>query len=278
MDNFEVLQGTSLPLNFNLSDKQGNALLDYTGSETLTGYVTPGKNRPALFLVPVDWVEPAAGAVKLLVTGLQTATMDPGRYRGYVIVDDPVVGPLVAYKWAMTLLAGPGPLPGSPGYVAPPAPKPVYTDLDSLQDAARGWFQHIDAQNDDAGFQSIIERASRWLDELIIARCTSPGSGEWTPGESRLIRGTDEWLRDILTRGGLRVDDWVREAVTYRALAMILDGTAPSKEADYAGLANRFRGRSYNEATARTAAIRSEPEKEGSHPDIWVNLGAGTLR
>lgn len=276
MDIFAVRQGTALDLTVTLTDDQGDPITTYDGTEALAATVWPGGSLASSFSPQVAWRLAPAGQVNIGITAAQTATLEEGRYRGTLELQDPALGWLEASSWAMDVLLGPG-----SGKVAP-----SYCSFPDLLRYGRAWLRNLQTEDDDAGFSEQCGRARSWLDDTIIAgwqtyyslNLGDPGYGAVLVGQ-----GTGQlpsvWLRQQLDADALIVRDLVREIAAKKALAFICEGQLGVGEAaeQYAKLGRRY----HWDAAQLCKTLRAEIDTIGpgiGPPQFAVNLGQSSMR
>lgn len=81
-ETFLISQGAPLAIDATLEDAVGAAITGYAGTEALTTVVWPGGVGPASFVASATiWTDPAAGLIRIALSGAQTAACVPGRYQ-----------------------------------------------------------------------------------------------------------------------------------------------------------------------------------------------------
>ena len=271
MDIFPLAAGTALSVLATIGDSSGSPP-SYTTPPPLSARLWPGGQRSASFAVAASWADLAAGKVTLTISPGQTTGLESGRYRGELLVQDPTLGSVVAYEWAVDIQASPGNQPESPSYCT----------YEQMLNYARSWLKDIQSEDDEAGFAEQRGRARSWLDDLILAgrpaRGTttigSPGSGvrDWSGGSA--VPNT--WLRqqldgDLLIRRG-----WVVEATAKMALSYICESQiGPGDSAQqYVNLGRMYKVQASTLATTSVAEIADT----NGNPIYGVNIGAMSFR
>src|SRR4051812_3050704 len=103
-ENYRVSQGAALTIDVVLRDALGDPATSYDGTQGLVTTVWPGGNRAAVFLASTMWVDPAAGAIAIAITGTETASLAPGRYQVLTRLDDAGT-PVDAYGCTLDVIA-----------------------------------------------------------------------------------------------------------------------------------------------------------------------------
>lgn len=82
-ETFLISQGAPLAIDATLKDAAGATITGYAGTEALTTVVWPGGVGPASFVASATiWTgDPAAGTIRIFLSGAQTAACVPGRYQ-----------------------------------------------------------------------------------------------------------------------------------------------------------------------------------------------------
>jgi hypothetical protein len=284
MDVFPCRQGVALSLLATLQDQQGNVITSYLGTEALAATVWAGGGRAISFDAAAAWVDPGQGQFSINVSAAQTSGLEEGRYRCAVTLQDPYLGLLEAYVFAIDVGLAPG------SAAAPPA----YCTMADLLTYGRAWLRDLQSDDDEEGFGEQRGRARSWLDDLIISRYPTSrfvilgdpgyGAGLFGVGTGAL---PNLWLRQVLDGGGLILRGKVVEAVAKRALYLIADAQiGPSEEKQaYQALANKYKNESSALAMSLTAEIDlnvvqvpGQPPVQGTNPVLGVFLGASDVR
>lgn len=274
MDTFTLYQGTALPIDATLRDDLGDPITTYSGSEALTAAAWPGGDRAAAFAPSVAWTSAPDGAFRVTITAAQGAGLALGRWFATVTLEDPLEGPLEAYRFAFDVW----PRPGSA--TAPPA----YCSFADLLTDGRSWLRQLQSEDDETGFGRQRGRAREWLDALIIARW--PGSSGGSFGGSDITTGFDlstgqagpgGYMARRLAAGGLIVGAAVAECCAKKAIGYICEGQlGPAAGSDkFAALGRHYHREADN--LARSLVVGVDPGPSGV-PSIVVNLGTITTR
>lgn len=277
MDTFSIRQGEALPLTITLTDDQGDPITGYAGTETLAAQVWPGADLALSFNPAVSWLSGPSGTIDIGLSAAQTATLPEGRCFGLVTLLDPVDGLLEAYRFAVDVLLAPGTATEGLKYVA----------FKDLIKHARTWLRPLQDDDSTGGFAEECADASRWLDDLIIARYPTNNYvilGD--PGYGSLVYGNNpgalpnQWLRGILAiPGGLILRPKVVEAVAKRALSYIAKGQigVGNSAAEFRMLGRILETESSAIAMTLTAEICTNSPPNGI-PSFGIPLGGTSMR
>lgn len=274
MDTYSVRRGASLPLDVQLADDQGEPITGYLGTEALACHLWPGGSLPAAATPTAIWASASQGRIAILVSAAQTLALAEGRYRGTLDLTDPLYGPLEAYSFALDVLTAPG--LGTIGL--------LYASFADMLVHGRAWLRQLQSPDDDAGFAVQLDIASRWLDDLILARYPTNNTvllGD--PGYGATVYGVNpgqlpnQWLKAQLLAGALVIRPKVVECVAKKALSVVCKGQVGVGDAkvDY-----RLLGRIYDtESSAIALTLVAEICTDGTgNPSFGIPLTGTNMR
>jgi len=265
MDNFEVLQGTALPLVVTIRDSVGDPIASYTGAEPLSSACWPGGDRASAFAPAAGWLKPGAGTISVAVAAAQTSSLAPGRWRGEVTLVDPAAGPVLAYAWTMDVLQAPG------SAAAPPA----YCSFADMLDQGQGWLRTLQGRDVDEGFGRARGRSRSWLDALVVSRWqgATRGGTDITSGDLGRGSAADSWIQRQLDAGGLILTPQLVEAAAKKAVAYVCEaqlGPAAGPQ-DFAALGRHYHREA--EAIAKTLRVGMNPDPRTGLPSFLIHIG-----
>lgn len=104
---FRVTQGASLAIPpVTIRDDDGNPILTYNGTETLSTEVWAGGNLPGDFAVPTTWISADDGTIQLSpISAAQTGGLAPGRYDGLTRLTPARADPIDVYRFTIDILS-----------------------------------------------------------------------------------------------------------------------------------------------------------------------------
>jgi hypothetical protein len=276
MDTMTVSQGFALQETITVRDYQDNPVVTYTGSESMSGSVRPGRTvLPSLTFTPT-WGNPAAGTVNVSLTAAQTLTLDPGQYLIQVGLADKSADFYEGYL-VVSYSAGTAVLP------------PTYGTYDDLL-AYAPWIMKLQSETQVAGFA--IERglARGWLDNVIVQHSNwmflTPQIGQsgfmpMAMFPAMINQPPNLWLRQQLNLDYLVRRQSVIEITAKKAVYFICRPQLDALNDRQERLAAWFGSDADRMASALRAEITlgvAHPNNTDAWPSVTVDCGRASLR
>lgn len=272
----DVMVGNDVTFYPYLSDRRGQAITTYTGSESVRARVWKGDDMAVVSGVATatfNGTMATTGKTTVVVNGSATSALTPGWYR--MVCEIQVSSSWYEY-WAGFLL-----LKDAPGAATTP---PVYCTLQQLLDIAGDWLPRLMSDTGRVDFLAERARAKSYIDRVILNHYrTNSGEGSnWfvAYAYSSPMYGAelpDAYLKGLIDGGtALMQNDDITLAATYHALALICEKAFTFESGD----PFQSRARFYNaksQAMLCSTVAQFDTDADGD-ADFGIPLGRFSIR
>lgn len=245
----------------------------FTAADTPAATVWAGRDRPALLTPAAAWVDDSTCvAIRVAFRKADTLALAPAFYPVDVqVLPAGGLDPIDVASVTLQVLAAPGSTAAGRSYAT----------LQDLQDWAPWILTAEDLDVDLAGFARQLERATSWLDDVIVAlwkpasyqpTIGQPGYGAWLANGFQADAPESVYLRGLLDGGALLIRDKTRELVACKAIGLVCLGQVADKY--------RRLGREYSRRASsllKTYRAEIDPDSNG-YASIIVHCGSTNLR
>jgi hypothetical protein len=251
-----------------------NQPIAYAGTEPLAVQCWHGDdtlNVPGL--VTASWTggNPAIGRAVLTLNGVATAGLNPDFFLLRLLVTQ-AAGTFTGWEGWLRLM-------DAPGVAVPP---PTYCSLQDVQDVAGEWIVKLMVETGRTGFIADRARAREWMDKIIVNRFRPAAMTDMAYLASGYSSGQliselpDQYIVGLLANNQLMVNEDIREACAYYAVALICERQISwDKEDTFHARARYFKAKAAQ--TVNSIVAQFDTNGDGN-PDLASNLGVFSLR